>query len=71
MDLALNNLQILICHKTKQTNQTYIYIYIYMRASLCVCVCVFSVCVCMWFDLVSSFNDISIFLGNSVSKVSF
>ena len=31
MDLALNNLQRLICHKTKQTkpNQTNIYTYIY------------------------------------------
>ena len=28
MDLALNNLQMLMCHKTKTTNHPYIYIYI-------------------------------------------
>ena len=39
MDLALNNLQRLICHKTKQTKYIYIYIYIYiymLRISKCV-----------------------------------
>ena len=31
MDLALNNLKRLICHKPKQpTNQLYVYIYIYI-----------------------------------------
>ena len=35
-DLALNNLQGLICHKTKP-NQTIFNIYIY----ICVCVCVY------------------------------
>ena len=31
MDLALNNLERLICHKTQSTNQSiYIYIYIYI-----------------------------------------
>ena len=29
MDLALNNLQRLICHKPKQPTNAYIYIYIY------------------------------------------
>ena len=29
MDLALNNLQRLICHKTQPTNHIYIYIYNY------------------------------------------
>ena len=35
MDLALNNLQRLICHKTQQTNKQYVCVYIYA----CVCVC--------------------------------
>ena len=30
-DLALNNLQWLICHKTKPNQTIYIYIYIYIR----------------------------------------
>ena len=35
MDLALNNLQTLICHKTQPTNQhTYIYLYINMHAHI-------------------------------------
>ena len=34
MDLALNNLQRLICHKTQQTNQTNLYIYIYIYIHL-------------------------------------
>ena len=58
MDLALNNLQSLKCHKT-QTNKQYIYImnvsisypefkyiYIYIYIYICVCVCV---CVCKFF----------------------
>ena len=35
MDLALNNLQRLICHKTQTTNQPTIYIYIYIIMSCC------------------------------------
>ena len=55
-DLALNNLQCLICYKT-QGNQiiyyilymyiyTYIHTYKYIYIYICVCVCV-CVCVCL------------------------
>ena len=39
-DLALNNLQWLIFHKTKPNQIIYIYIYIYIYICVCVCVCV-------------------------------
>ena len=34
MDLALNNLERLICHKTQTNNQPYIYIYIYVNTCI-------------------------------------
>ena len=40
MDLALNNLQRLLCHKTQTNNQLYIYIHIYIYIYTCICVCV-------------------------------
>ena len=43
-NLALNNLQGLICYKTKLNQIIYIMIYIYIYIYICVCVCV---CVCL------------------------
>ena len=45
MDLALNNLQRVICHK-KTINQPYTHIYSYVHVCVCVRVCV-CVCVCV------------------------
>ena len=49
MDLALNNLQMLICHKIQPTNHIYIYIYIYMRIMIVVCIYIYMyMCVCVY-----------------------
>ena len=42
MDLALNNLQSFICHKTQTVKHTHTHthIYIYIYIYICVCVCV-------------------------------
>ena len=60
MDLALNNLQRSICHKTQLTIlRTYIYIYIYIYIYMCVCVCVcelkrtYQQCMCLSTDWTS------------------
>ena len=58
MNLALNNQQMLIYHKTQPTKQTNIYIYIYM----CVCVCVY-VCV-----LGSSYKLVNFAQGKGTRK---
>ena len=60
-DLAVNELQGLICHKIQPTNQptnlalslsVYVYIYIYMCVCVCVCVCMcVCVCVCITFSI--------------------
>ena len=43
MDLALNNLQRLICHKTKQT-KLYIYIYIYIYMYIYIYIYIYCTC---------------------------
>ena len=46
MDLALNNLQRLISHKTKQTKPNYIYSYSYFQRSITIIFTTISLFVC-------------------------